>query len=309
MTTTMFVDQAARGRMQEWFDAFRSALPFPTESRFVDTPEGRTHVLVTGPEDGSPLVVLHGALATSAHIVRELGSLVERHRVYAVDVVGQSVMSADRRLDVRDESYGVWLANVCAALGLSHAALFGVSWGGFVAHRTARVAPELVDALVLFVPAGVVSGSAFRGFAKVGWPMLTYRLSPSEERLRRVFDALFTSYDERWAKYFGDALRSYRLDMRIPPLARPEDFAAFNARRRPTLVLAADDDVTFPGAALAARARELFPHAETELLEGCKHSPPFDEAFRARTAARVGAFLDAAGGERPFASSGVDGSS
>ncbi len=291
-TTAMFVDQAARGRMEEWFDAFRSDLPFATESRFVDTAEGRTHVLVTGPEDGSPLVVLHGALATSAHVVRELGSLVERHRVYAVDVVGQSVKSADRRLDVRDDSYGTWLANVCAALGLSRIALFGVSWGGFVAHRTARVAPELIDALVLFVPAGVVAGSTWAGFAKVGWPMLTYRLSPSEERLRRVFDALFTTYDERWAKYFGDAIRSYRLDMRIPPLARPEDFEPFNARRRPTLVLAADDDVSFPGAALAARARLLFPHAEIDVLEGCKHSPPFDDAFRAQTAARIGAFLE-----------------
>lgn len=60
-TTAMFVDRAARGRMQEWFDAFRSDLPFSTESRFVDTAEGRTHVLVTGPEDGATTRTARGS--------------------------------------------------------------------------------------------------------------------------------------------------------------------------------------------------------------------------------------------------------
>jgi 2-hydroxy-6-oxonona-2,4-dienedioate hydrolase len=285
---TMFVDDAAKARMATWFETFRASLAVPTESRIVETPYGRTHVLIAGPEDAPPLVCLHGALATSAHVLPELGSLVERHRVYAVDVVGQSVMSDDRRIDVADDSYGTWLAAVCEGLGLSRFALFGVSWGGFVAMRLVKVAPELVSALILFVPAGVVAGSFWAGFTKVGWPMLTYRLSPSEERLRRLVAGLFTSDDERWTKYFGDAIRSYRMDMRVPPRMEPGDLASYTG---PTLVLGADDDVSFPGAALLARARVLFPSAEVELLEGCKHCPPVDEAFRAKTAARVQAFL------------------
>lgn len=289
MTTLMFVDDTAKTRIAGWFETFRSSLPFTNESRWVETSAGRTHVLVAGPEDGPPLVCLHGALASSAHVIPELGSLVERYRIYAVDVVGQSVMSEDRRVDVRDTSYGTWLRDVCTGLGLSRITLFGVSWGGFVALRTAQVAPELVEALVLMVPAGMVAGSAWAGFTKLGWPMLTYRLLPSEKRLRRVVDALFTTQDEKWTKYFGDALLSYRLDMRVPPLTRPEDVASFKGR---TLVLGADDDVSFPGPALLARARELFPHAEVELLASCKHCPPTEDAFRERTAQRVRSFLD-----------------
>ncbi len=79
------------------------------------------------------------------------------------------------------------------------------------------------------------------------------------------------------------------MDMRVPPLVRAEEVAAYAGR---TLVLGADEDVSFPGKALLARARELFPHAEVELLEGCKHCPPVDDAFRQRTAARVDAFLE-----------------
>ena len=294
MSSTMFVDEEAKGRMATWFETFRTSLPFATASRVVDTPQGPTHVLVAGPEDAPPLVCLHGALATSAHLLPELGSLVESHRVYAVDVMGQSVMSADRRIDVRDDSYGRWLAAVCAGLGLSKIALFGVSWGGFVALRAAKVAPELIEALVLMVPGGVVAGSAWAGFTTVGWPLLVYRLSPSEKRLRRLVDAMFTTYDERWSKWFGDAVLSYRMDMRVPPLAKPEELAAFAARRRPPLILGADDDVSFPGRALVTRAKELVPHAEVELLEACKHCPPFDDAFRSRTASRVRMFLERA---------------
>lgn len=284
----MFVDDAARARMAGWFETFREAIAVPTVARLVETPHGKTHVLVAGPADAPPLVVLHGALATSAHVLPELGSLVERRRVYAVDVLGQSVMSDDRRLDVADDSYGTWLAAVCAGLSLAKTTVFGVSWGGFVALKLAKVAPALIDALVLLVPAGVVTGSAWSGFTKVGWPMLTYRLAPSPKRLERLVAGLFTSDDARWTTYFGDAVRSYRLDMRIPPLVKPEDVAGYQG---PVLVLGADEDVSFPGAALLARAKELFPRAEMELLEGCKHCPPSDDAFRARTAARVESFL------------------
>lgn len=96
---------------------------------------------------------------------------------------------------------------------------------------------------------------------------------------------------ERWSKYFGDAVLSYRMDMRIPPLTTPEEVAPFAAERRPTLILGADDDVSFPGHALVARAKELFPHAEVGVFEARKHRPPFEDAFRAKMAERVHDFL------------------
>ncbi|HKO47207.1 MAG TPA: alpha/beta hydrolase [Polyangiaceae bacterium] len=286
--SAIFVSDSAKSKALAWFETFRAALPVATTGHYVDTPQGRTHVLVAGPENAPPLVCLHGALASSAHVLPELGSLVEHYRVYAVDVVGQSVMSEDVRLALDDDSYGSWLQAVCTGLGLSRITLLGVSWGGFVAMRAARVAPELIGALVLLVPAGVVAGSAWQGFTKVAWPMLRYRLSPSESSLQRVCDALFTTPDARWTQYFGDALFSYRFDMRVPPLARPEDVASYRGK---TLIFGADQDLSFPGAALLARAKVLFPEAELELLRTCKHCPPFTNSFREQLAQRIRTFL------------------
>ena len=50
---------------------------------------------------------------------------------------------------------------------------------------------------------------------------------------------------------------------------------------------------TFPflGLELLVQRDVLIPRAETELLAQCKHCPPVDDAFRARTAERVETFL------------------
>jgi len=208
--------------------------------------------------------------------------------VFALDVIGQSAWSADRRVDLRDDSYGRWLVESCDALGLGQFDLFGVSWGGFVALRAARFAPNRLKHLVLMVPAGLVANGFWAGFRDSGWPLILYRLLGSRKRLERFASSIFTDMDSDWVDYFEDALRCYRFDMRIPPLAGPGDLDALHC---PTLVFGAEHDSQFPGLALTARAKELIPQAEVELLEGSKHSPSFSDAFRARTAARVERFL------------------
>lgn len=290
--SAMFVSEEKKASISDWYQRFRARVAVPTEARVVDTTFGKTHALIAGPKEGEPLVVLHGALASSAHVLPELGHLLETRRVYALDIVGQSVMSEDRRIEVADDSYGRWVVEATRALGLGRYDLFGVSWGGFVALRAAKVAPERVRKLVLLVPAGWVGGSAWEGLKRVGLPMLMLRAFPSEARLRRVFGEIFTTMDADWMPYFGEALRSYRMDMRVPPVVRPGELDGLSC---PVLIFGADDDVSFPGRALIARAQELLPQAEVELLEGSKHCPPLTEEFRAMLSARIERFLDARG--------------
>jgi len=285
--TIMFRDERAKATIEAAYERFRASLP-ETTSRTVSTRFGATHVLVAGREDAPPLVVVHGALASSAHIMAELGPLLGRFRIYAPDVIGQSVKSADTRLPLDGPQAGEWLLDVLDALELACPHLYGVSWGGFIARKLAEIQPSRIDRLVLLVPAGIVGGSAWKGLTELAIPLAMYRAFPTEARLRRFVNALFTTPDERWVEYFGEALQSYKLDMRAPPLAKPESLAAFD---RPTLVMAGSDDVSFPGAALIARARVLFPHAVTELLPNCRHSPPSDEASRQRLSDRVASFL------------------
>lgn len=290
---SLFKNDAKKAVLLDWFDRFRARIPAQTESHVVATRFGETHLLIGGPPDAPPLVMLHGAMASSAHALVELAPLLEHHRVYAIDVIGQSVKSADARPSVKNDEYGHWLAEVMDALSLAQADVVGVSWGGFVSIRLAAFAPERIRKLALLVPAGVVGGNSWAGFVKMGWPMTTYMLAPNETRLRKfVANLLTTTQDDEWVRFLGDSFLAYDVaGMSVPRLARPEELARFTA---PTLVLAADQDVSFPGEALLARVPRLFKApVETELIKDCRHCPPTTPEFRAWLGGRLDSFLRA----------------
>jgi 2-hydroxy-6-oxonona-2,4-dienedioate hydrolase len=289
MSSTVFVSDEKKELIRGWYDRFRVKVLVPTEEMRVDTSFGRTHIFVAGPKDAPPLLMLHGALASSAHMMSEMGPLLKRRRVYAIDIIGQSVKSEDRRLELKDDSCGRWVDEVATALGLDTYDIFGISWGGFIARRAAEFAPERIGHLVMLNPAGWVANTMWRGFRDTGIAMLRYRFAPSENNLLRVMNSLFSNVDPDWMAYFGDALQAYKLDMRIPPHARPDDVAGIKAA---VLVIASDLDASFPGATLIERVRALIPHAEVELLKNTKHCPPISDEFRNWMAARIERFLE-----------------
>ncbi|MEO8212605.1 MAG: hypothetical protein ABI560_05405 [Myxococcales bacterium] len=78
-------------------------------------------------------------------------------------------------------------------------------------------------------------------------PTLLYRATGNRAALARFLDSMLTTRDERLGEYLAAALKDYRLEIAVPPLGTPEALGGF---RRPTLVIAASDDVAAPGAAL-----------------------------------------------------------
>jgi 2-hydroxy-6-oxonona-2,4-dienedioate hydrolase len=286
----VFKTEQGIAKLTAWHEKFRARLTVPTESRTVPTRFGDTHVLVGGPAMGPALVVIHGAMASSAHLLVELAPLLERFRIYAVDVIGQSVKTPHQRPSVKNNDYGSWLADVLDGLAVKRAALIAVSWGGFAAIRLAAHAPERIERLALLVPAGIVNGYAWQGITKLAIPMMMNRLFPSEARFEKFASNLLTTLDDDWLPYLRDAFSSFNMDMRVPMLAKPAELANLQA---PVFVIAGDQDVSFPGAKLIARAKELFPSfAGAELIENCKHSPPTTDEFRGWLAGKLTSFFD-----------------
>jgi 2-hydroxy-6-oxonona-2,4-dienedioate hydrolase len=286
-TSTMFRNAESRSVMDRAYARLLDQTP-QAQSRSVKTRFGDTHMLVAGPEDAPPLVVLHGAMANSAVALREGGPFLDRFRLHLVDVIGQSVKSADVRLRVDNADYAEWVKDVLDELGLTKAHVYGASYGGFIARKLAEIAPERIDRLVLLVPAGIVNGPLLTGIARAGIPLFLYKTMGSKSALEKLLGSMLSNRDDALFEYLGQAFTHYKLDLKVPPVGSPEPLAAF---RRPTLVLAAADDIHFPANALMTRARELFPHAEVELLAESKHIPPTDDASRTRLCGRISRFL------------------
>jgi hypothetical protein len=88
----------------------------------------------------------------------------------------------------------------------------------------------------------------------------------------------------------GEAFRHYKLDFRPPRLLQDGEMAALKA---PAQVFGAEQDLSFPGRALLARAKDVFPNLTcSELLIGAKHAPSFESAARRELSDKIAAFME-----------------
>jgi pimeloyl-ACP methyl ester carboxylesterase len=135
--------------------------PVPVEHASLPTSFGTTHALLSGPPDGPPVILFHGAGLSATSWYRNVGPLAKQSRIIAVDHVFDRGLSQQSTIVGCEVDAAMWVADVMAAAGLQSASLVGLSQGAWVAAATARFRPELTDRLVLLAPAATIA--AFRG--------------------------------------------------------------------------------------------------------------------------------------------------
>lgn len=285
MSTTIFRDEAARERLEHWYQRFLERIPVKTASTEIETSFGKTNLLTMGDPSKPPLVCLHSMMTSSAHLASELVALLDHFYIIAPDIPGQSVRGLPVRMPYTDDSHARWLQEILDGLSLQQVHLLGVSLGGFVARQFASAHPERVKSLVLIVPAGIVQGSLVKGFAKMAIPMIMYRIAPNEKRLRALVKHLITTWDDYWVGYLGDAFNDFTPNLKIPPLASTEELERLTM---PCLVMGAEHDISFPGGKVIERVQAHIPGVQTELIRGSLHSPPTTPEFRKWLGERIG---------------------
>src|SRR5690348_10482872 len=92
------------------YDAALKAWPVPFEERTVTSRFGATHVVVSGPADAPPVVLLHGFWATLTMWAPNVAALALDHRVYAIDVMGQPSRSVPADPIRTREDHVTWLS-------------------------------------------------------------------------------------------------------------------------------------------------------------------------------------------------------
>jgi esterase len=111
----------------------------------------RLHVEVDGPDDGPPVLVMHGITACTATWDWLVPVLADTHRVVRLDFRGHG--GSDRAPDAyHSAGYVSDATAVCEALFETPCTVIGHSLGGVTALGLAQTRPELVEALVLEDP-------------------------------------------------------------------------------------------------------------------------------------------------------------
>ena len=257
------------------------------ETRRLGTSFGETHVILAGPEDAPPLVVLPGGNFLNPLCLSWFLPLAESFRLYAPDIVGQPGRSARTRPSARGDGHARWLGEVLDGLGLGMASFAGISYGAGLILRLAGLAPGRVAGAVLVSPAGIAAGPIWPMLRDAALPMLVYRARPNRERLMRAARPLLTEPVEPYVRQLGLVYRHVKLDRELPRAATKEELAGYRA---PTLLFAAENDLFFPANRVIPRAKKIIPNLETETLPGSRHVPSRD-AF-AHINARTAAFLN-----------------
>lgn len=253
------------------YDEALAGLGAEFESRTVGTSFGETHVLVTGPEDAPPVVVLQGGNFVNPLCLAWFLPLARENRVFAPDIVGQPGRSAQTRPSSRGDEQARWMVEVIDGLGLERAPFVGVSFGAGVILRVAGYAPERVSRAALVSPAGVATGPAARMLKDVALPMLLYRLRPSRERLIAAARPVLTDLDDIYLRQLGLVYRHVKLDRNLPRTATEQELSRYES---PTLLFTSDEDLFFPPEAVIPRARKIIPNlTAAETLSGCRHVP------------------------------------
>ena len=278
---------AGEAELAALYDEALARLGPGCETRRVGTSFGETHVILAGPEDAPPLVVLPGGNFLNPLCLSWFLPLVDSFRLYAPDIVGQPGRSARTRPSARGDGHARWLGEVLDGLGLGPASFVGISYGAGLVLRLAGLAPGRVAGAVLVSPAGIAVGPIWPMLRETALPMLVYRARPNRERLLRAARPLLTDLEEPYVRQLGLVYRHVKLDRELPRAATREELAGYGA---PTMLFAAEDDLFFPAGKVIPRATEIIPNLETEALPGSRHVPS-REAF-AHINERTAAFLN-----------------
>jgi len=120
----------------------------PVVHRHVAVPGGSLHVALAGPEDGAPVVLLHGFPETWWSWRHQIGPLAAAgHRVIAPDLRGYGESSRAGPHDLA--TLAADIAALVGALAARPAVVVGHDWGGAVAWQLGAHRPDIVKRLVV----------------------------------------------------------------------------------------------------------------------------------------------------------------
>ena len=116
---------------------------------YIPTSKGIAHVLVSGPKDGMPVVLLHGMCASSTMWYPNAKALAKQYRIFAIDLIIEPGKSYKTGEFENIDEVTAWYEEVFWALKLESFHLIGTSRGGWIATDIALHSKRNIKSLIL----------------------------------------------------------------------------------------------------------------------------------------------------------------
>jgi pimeloyl-ACP methyl ester carboxylesterase len=276
-----FKSPEGKARFMAAYEAAMKVWNVPYEAIDVSTRFGITHLVVCGPKDAPPIVLLHGFGTSLAMWGDNIGDLSRDYRVYALDVMGQPGKSIPARsMDTRQD-YVEWLTAVLDALRIEKTHMIGMSYGGWLTLGYAIAAPQRLDKIVLLSPAGSFEPISIEMFLRAilaslpgrYWSdsFLTWMVYKPEtlNATRKKKLGLMLDLAYLGGKHFS------AISMLEPIVYSAEELAKV---KTPTLLLIGEQEVICDPIAAIKNAKRLMPSIRAELIPEASHTMSFTQS-------------------------------
>ena len=298
----MYKSESGFNAIMSWYEETQASITVRVESIFVDTRFGRTHMLVAGPVDAEPVLLIPGVAGCAPLWRRQIGDLSQHFRVYAVDIPGQPGRSDPNPPSFLNDDYACWVLDVLDAIKAERCHIAGVSVGAWVAMRTAIHAPERVLSVAMLGPTGLSR-------ARLPWRIWLTRVMKKSKDADVLQDDLtaksvssrspgasFGTFDRTLARAMALCTRHYRVDWSlgiydehtrridkwkglqvIRKFFMSEPKALLGRFASPGLLVFGEHEVLYDPHKVGARAMRLIPGLRVEIVPGAGHAAVYDK--------------------------------
>jgi len=235
----------------------------------IDTDFGKTNIIIIGDSTKPPLIIVHGLNGCAPIALETYPTLSEKFQVFAIDVLAQPNKSAETRLNMKDNSYGLWINELINKLELKNVTMAGFSFGGLIILKTLIQNESNIKEVFLSAPAFIVNGNPLIALFKIFIPMKQYIRTKKTKYIEKFLETLFSEKDEFALNFLSKVFLYFDMDFSPIPIIKKEEALSI---KTPITLIVAKKDIIFPGVKMMKRANKIFPSLKnTLLLENSKH--------------------------------------
>jgi pimeloyl-ACP methyl ester carboxylesterase len=258
------------------YDRSLSLWKTPFEEKDIKTSLGNAHVIISGPADADPIILLHGMNASSTMWYPNIIALSGKHRVYAIDFLLEPGKSLCQTEVSSTDAIVNWYYEIFDQLGLKKFSLVGASRGGWLALNIALRSQERINKIALLSPAQTFVW--IKPFPKV-IQNITYSLSPKRKKLRHVLETMTANVDNINQVYINQYYIATKEAVVSKCILKMTPFSddQLSSLKVPVLVLIGDEDIINNDKSLL-KAKKLIPDVQTGKISNAGHFLSIDQA-------------------------------
>ncbi|MCP4178720.1 MAG: alpha/beta hydrolase [bacterium] len=266
----LFDTTESREKFIKAYNELMDTWTLPYDSKWVETSFGKTHVIVSGPSEGEPLVLLPGAQATSGMWGPMILTLSKKRRVYCIDLIDQVGLSQPVKVLTGTQDSNTWLKETLDGLKLTKIDIGGNSLGSFLASMFAVAYPERVRKLVLTAPAATVSGVRILYIIKILLVSMVSNISVKTLFLKKTAAGKVDSKNKLFQVLLM-AMTESKVISKIMP--RPLSAEEIHSLKSPILLILGSKDISANKSTdrIVKELSELKANIQFEILEDAGH--------------------------------------